>query len=775
MLKIAVVANTPPPYRVPMYNRIARTPGVALHVIFCSRREPNRFWDLPPFEFSHTFLPERFVAAGERYIHNNIEVLPALKAFDADVIVTDGFNPTHLYGILYSTFKGIPHVPMTDGTEVSERALSGIHRMVRRFVFARSAAYLSASLGGKRLYLSYGIEAERCFLTPLCANNAAFTPPLGSGAKSFDFIFCSRMEPGKSPLFALDVAVETARRLGRKVRILFAGSGSLEKQLKQTAAQHTDLVDAVFHGFATQGDLPGLYQSASIFLFPTLADVWGVVANEACAAGLPVIVSPHAGVVDELVRDGENGFVCDLDVAQWADRSVRLLTDEAMWHAFSRRSLDLVSNYTFDHAAAGVVEACSLARARGNRQSGDRPGKKRRRVVVAERQLLAYRGPFYQRLRQLCERENIQLTLLYGNGTEREALKRNEVALSWAIPVPCRYLLDDRICWQPFGDHARDADLVVVMHENKLLYNLWLLSLGRPRRLAFWGHGCNMQSAQPAGLLERFKRWTLRRVDWWFAYTEGSARIVEQAGFARERITVVQNAVDTAELAALCEPLWQQDALALRRRLGLRQEPSLEPGGVATEQGPLALYIGSLYAEKRIDFLLLAARAIRQRVPGFQLVIAGAGELQAMVEQAAAELPWLHYVGAVNGERKAQLLVAADIMLNPGLVGLGVLDSFVGGAPMFTTDCKLHSPEVAYIRSGWNGVIAADTLDAYVDAVAAALAAPQELARLQQHARDSAPEYTVENMANRLFDGIVRCLEDSASPASRTFYHASSS
>ena len=752
MLKLAVVANTPPPYRVPMYNRIACTPGVALHVIFCSKREPNRFWDLPPFEFSHTFLPEHFIAAGDRYIHNNIEVIGALKAFNPHVIVTDGFNPTHLYGFLYAHFKGIPHVPMTDGTEVSERALSGVHRAVRRFVFARSAAFLSASLGGKRLYVSYGIAPERCFLSPLCADNGAFLPPPDRPPKEFDFIFCSRIEPGKSPLFALDVAEETARLLGRRVRILFAGSGSLEDRLKEAAAERSDLVDAVFHGFASQGELPGLYQSASLFLFPTLADVWGVVVNEACAAGLPVLVSPHAGVVDELVRDGENGFVCDLDARQWAERAVTLLDDESMWHSFSRRSLDLVSNYTFDHAAAGVVDACFLARADKTRQTGGDANKKNRRVVVAERQLLNYRTAFYQRLRLLCDREGIHLTLLYGNGTEREAMKRNEAALSWAVKVPCRYLLGERICWQPFGDHARDADMVVVMHENKLLYNLWLLTFGRPRRLAFWGHGRNMQSNQPDNWRERFKRWTLRQVDWWFAYTDGSARIVEEAGFPAERITVVQNSVDTTELSSRCRAIAKRGRPAVRREFGLGK-------------GPVALYVGSLYEEKRIQFLLDAAHAIRKRVPGFELVIAGAGELSAAVEQAAGNTPWLHYAGPVKGERKAALLVAADIMLNPGLVGLGVLDSFAGGAPMFTTDCGLHSPEVAYINSGWNGVMTADCLEAYVDAVTEVLGSPRELARLQQNALDSAREYTVENMADRLFDGILKCLDDQSQPS----------
>jgi glycosyltransferase involved in cell wall biosynthesis len=391
MLKIAVVANTPPPYRVPMYNRIAHIPGVDLHVVFCSRREPNRFWDLPPFEFAHTFLPEHFIARGDRYIHHNPEVFSALRKQQADVIVTDGFNPTHLYGFVYAWLKGIPHIPMTDGTDVSERSLSSVHRFARRFVFARSAAFLSASLGGKRLYMSYGIEPERCFLTPLCVNNPAFLPPPVLPEKRFDYIFCSRFEPGKSPLFALDVAAETARRLKRRVRILFVGSGSLENTLREASERYTDHVESEFHGFATQADLPRLYQSAWIFLFPTLADVWGVVVNEACAAGLPVILSPHAGVVNELVVDGQNGYVRDVDARQWADCAVPLLTDRALWDAYSQRSLELVANYTFDHAAAGLVDACQLARERGARPSGNAHGKKRSQMPLTDRQPLDYR------------------------------------------------------------------------------------------------------------------------------------------------------------------------------------------------------------------------------------------------------------------------------------------------------------------------------------------------------------------------------------------------
>lgn len=361
MIKIAYVANEPPPYRVPIFNRIAKSPGVDLRVIFCCRREPNRLWNLPAFEFEHEFLRERIkTTADGRYIHNNPDVIGALHRFAPDIVITNGFNPTHLYAFTYAWLKGLTFIPMTDGTFQSEVKLSKLHKAVRRFVYARASAYISASLGGKELYRSYGIAAESCFRSHLCIDNERFlnAPPV---KKRFDFIFTGRIEEGKSPLFALEVAIEAAKRMNRQTSILFVGSGSMEEQVRAAAADQAEWVRAEFNGFAAQENLPGLYRQASVFLFPTRADVWGIVANEACAAGLPVIVSPHAGAAGELIVDGENGFVCELDLAKWTQRAVLLLTQPDVRARFAAHSASLLHEYHFDHAAAGILDACRYA------------------------------------------------------------------------------------------------------------------------------------------------------------------------------------------------------------------------------------------------------------------------------------------------------------------------------------------------------------------------------------------------------------------------------
>ena len=362
MLKLAIVVNEPPPYRVPVFNLITRNPEIRLQVIFCCRREPNRLWDLPPMAFDHVFLRERIRTVHGRYIHNNPDVVIALSRFRPDVVLGNGFNPTHLYAFAWTRLMRRAYIAMTDGTLQSEQSLSTLHVRLRRYVYQRAGAFVAASQGGLALYRSYQVPAARCFRSCLAVDNARFHPHGIGDDKKWDFIFSGRLEAGKQPEFAMDVALECARKLGRQLTLLYVGSGSQEAALRTRASTLGHELIVHFHGFAQQSDLPQLYRSAKIFLFPTRADVWGVVANEACAAGLPVIVSPHAGVANELVVDGQNGYVRPLDLQAWTTCALELLDNSDRLRAMGERSLLLVQPYCFEAAAQGIVHASRAAR-----------------------------------------------------------------------------------------------------------------------------------------------------------------------------------------------------------------------------------------------------------------------------------------------------------------------------------------------------------------------------------------------------------------------------
>ena len=364
-------------------------------------------------------------------------------------------------------------------------------------------------------------------------------------------------------------------------------------------------------------------------------------------------------------------------------------------------------------------------------------------VLVVQRRLPHYRVPFFEALREQLAEQNCLLRLAYGTPTPEERLKNDSADLPWAERLPTRYLLRGKICWQPFGRQLNGADLVVMTAENKLVYNLFVQFMHR-KRVALWGHGANLQGRADS-LRERFKRRVARKADWWLAYTDMSVPLIERTGFPAARITVLNNAIDTTELRGL------RDAVTVERTAALRAQLKLQGAHIG-------IYVGSLYAEKRIDFTLAAAAQIRKRIHDFEFVIVGGGPLQAEVTRFCEQHSWAKYVGVQKGQQKAALLALATVMLNPGLVGLGILDSFVCGVPIFTTNCGLHSPEIAYLADGINGRMTADSLSAYVDSVVEALSNESILETLRRGSEAAGKEYTIERMAARFTAGVLACL-----------------
>lgn len=360
-VRVALVTNIPAPYRIPVLERLASQPGCELHVVYCSGIEPDRAWQLQQGAFETTYLQPRFVTFRSRYVHINPDVWSALGKARPDVVITTGFNPTHLLAFVWARLHGVAHVAMTDGTWTSEQLLSGVHRFLRRVVYAGSGAFIGASEGSMALYRSYGLPDARLFKSHLCANNAAFLSA-PSVPRAHDLLVAGRIVAGKNPLFALAVAQRLAQRLQRTVRLAFLGSGEMEAEVRAAAAVlPPQEVQVDFLGFAQQDSLPMHYARARILLFPTAMDTWGVVANEAGAAGVPVIVTPEAGVAGDLVIDGVNGRVMPMDVDAWAQACEQLLRDEVRCAQMSQAARTRVMAYNFDAAALGIWQAVQAA------------------------------------------------------------------------------------------------------------------------------------------------------------------------------------------------------------------------------------------------------------------------------------------------------------------------------------------------------------------------------------------------------------------------------
>lgn len=375
---------------------------------------------------------------------------------------------------------------------------------------------------------------------------------------------------------------------------------------------------------------------------------------------------------------------------------------------------------------------------------------RRPRVLLVQRRLPHYREAFFEALRLGLRSQGLELKLVVGDPTARERLKQDEGVLAWAEHAPCRYMLGGRLCWQDIRPWLRDAEVVIVSQENKLLFN-WLLLLWPDRfpRLGLWGHGRDFMATGLLGAAAQgLKAWMSRRADWWFPYTARSAQVVREFGFPDRRMTVINNAGDTASLHAEVQACREAGREALRASLGLGS-------------GPVGLYVGSIYEAKRLDLLVEAARLVRAREPGFELVIAGAGPGGAALAEQVAELSWVKLVGLVKGRDKARWMAASDLLLLPAAVGLAIVDGFAAGLPVVTSEGPGHGPEIGYLEDGVNGLLTQREAGAYADAMCRLLDSPLLARKLVEGAEATASTITQQAAIERFSQGVASWLRAS--------------
>lgn len=375
--------------------------------------------------------------------------------------------------------------------------------------------------------------------------------------------------------------------------------------------------------------------------------------------------------------------------------------------------------------------------------------KDRKKVLFVQRVLAYYRSAFFRKLQTRLSFDNIDMQLVYGQEYPQTVPKTFPIEEPWAHMVQNRYfnIANTELVWQPCLGYFKKADLIIVEQANRLLVNYLFLSrlIAHNAKIAYWGHGKNLQSANASGFKETFKKFFLDKADWWFAYTGLSADIVKRRSFPEERITVVNNTIDTSSLSLAIDRITDNKMHDMRKELGI-------------DSDNVCVFCGGMYADKRLDFLIESCIVLRQLVPDFNMVFIGDGPMQQLVSSSCANHPWMHYVGPKFGDERAPYLKIAKAILMPGPVGLVIIDSFVAGTPLFTTNIPFHGPEIYYLENNKNGIMTECDSNTYAHAVADYLMSSEKQYLLEKGCAESGKLYTIDNMVNSFVSGIVSCL-----------------
>ncbi|HSI77682.1 MAG TPA: glycosyltransferase family 4 protein [Lunatimonas sp.] len=371
-----------------------------------------------------------------------------------------------------------------------------------------------------------------------------------------------------------------------------------------------------------------------------------------------------------------------------------------------------------------------------------------KKVTIIYRTIPQYRIEFYNQLKIFLNERNIRLQLIYGNNGF--CGRNDSVDIEWATYIENKSVSIGplTLIWQPNLHLIKDSDLVIVEQANMLLIN-YLLILKRRlfnKKFAFWGHGQDFQAPKDS-LLNKFKMTYINQSSWWFPYTEGVKKFLIEKGVDDDKITVVQNAIDTKTLRAQYLSFSDEEINECKAELGIKKGEKV------------LIYCGALSKDKNLPFIFESAKRLGTLTSTkFKLLILGNGPKRKMVEDFAQQSDYVIYVGPKFGLEKSKYFRISDILIMPGAMGLAVLDAFTFETPIVTIEYPYHGPEIEYIRNYENGIIAKDDVDDFNSKVVELMENENLYNLLKANGLDSINTLNIENMVSNFGNGIIDCL-----------------
>ena len=231
---------------------------------------------------------------------------------DNDKIIMNGYNGKIFLLLFFLNYFYRRSIGLDSDTQLVIPA-QPLKRMVKylylHWVFTNRHIYGLA--GGtqthKELFRHYGMPESHIFLMPMTVNNAKFRCPTPRPEKPFRFLYVGRIIAIKNIEMMIDAFAETFSN-DENVELQIVGRGELLESLRKRYSAASNIH---FAGPKYGDELIAEYHHAHALILPSTEEPWGLVVNEAMAAGMPVIASTEVGARYDLVIENETGFVFD--------------------------------------------------------------------------------------------------------------------------------------------------------------------------------------------------------------------------------------------------------------------------------------------------------------------------------------------------------------------------------------------------------------------------------------------------------------------------------
>ncbi len=396
-VRLAYLVSHPIQYQAPLLRRIAQQPDIDLTVFFGSDFSIRTYkdegfgvelaWDTPLTEgYEHVFLkPLRDIGTVSptspisREIYRRLRGPDNLPAFDA--LWVHGYASVNaLQGILIANALGIP-VLLRAESWLRDRERSGLKLAAKKSFLKILSSMISATLPigtfNSDYWQHYFGPSVPQFLMPYAVDNAYFARQAADAVPHESelraslhlepnrpvILFASKLQERKHCQHLVEAYVQFLHtKPSPAPYLVIVGDGEerarLEAYCRTANLPNSGLKDVRFAGFQNQSALPRFFQLADVFVLPSRHEPWGLIVNEAMAAGCPSIVSDDVGSQPDLIVNGENGLVFPTgNIAALAAALTKVFATPDTAATMGQRAAQRMNTWSFDQDIAGLRAA----------------------------------------------------------------------------------------------------------------------------------------------------------------------------------------------------------------------------------------------------------------------------------------------------------------------------------------------------------------------------------------------------------------------------------
>lgn len=371
MYRYVIFHNIIAPYKTLLFNELARRTGNGFLVAYLAETAGNRDWKVPKDEIA---FPYEVLSAEREEDSNSLRMAVAawrlLVRHDPGVVVVGGYNTLPYWAAVHWANRNRRKAVVIVESHFLDRPRTSLREAVKRLFVSRCDAALvdgtrhrdyiaGLGMGPEKIFIKYGTgpvdlslyERESGIVRP---GKREHCERLGLPERNF--LYVGRFSPEKNILLLLE-AYRRLREEDARWGLILVGDGPQREEILRFVADN-HLSDVHLPGFRQKDELPFYYAISDLFVLPSRSEPWGLVAIEAMASGLPVLVSRNCGCYPDAVREGVNGHSFDPDSPDGLHSLMRaVVRGQIDLEAMGKASLEIVRDFTAEKAGEMYLRA----------------------------------------------------------------------------------------------------------------------------------------------------------------------------------------------------------------------------------------------------------------------------------------------------------------------------------------------------------------------------------------------------------------------------------